>query len=597
MMKGQRFIVAGLLALLAGCSTIPERELENAFEYQRLKRNEIHEAKPIRSEYQKLASKAWTIMEQGGSAQYVSILELGDDALLARIHLIRAAKRSIDLQTYIWKDDPTSRYVFDELVKAAERGVLVRILIDAMIPPADAHTLARMARAHRNLEIALYKPLGEYSRVGKIGFWENIFFKTKHLNRRMHNKLLLADGTFGISGGRNYEGKYYDRDTAFLFRDRDVLVAGPAVMDMQESFELFWQDKYAVFLTQLLDVQAEFETLTNGDEPLLEESDRWAFEEIDRLANEYSIATHRKSLTIHEADRVDFIYDTPRKFKGNKERMDFDDHFAAILRTSQDRLVYQTPYLIYSREQRRAFKEIRKVNPKFRIIASSNSLATADHFAVYGVSFKHRKELYKKTGIDIYEAKPFPGDQAMYVYNYEGLIEQALEKAGITDRAEIAEIDRAGPVLCIHAKSFVLDGKVTLIGSHNFDPRSNKLNTECGVFIYDEEISEILEKKILKACEPRNAWTVSKGKHTPVISYFSGFIGAISTALPVFDIWPYRYTTNYELKEGYEVLEPRNPDFQWNYHDVGYFPEVDSSSKVIQTRLSKGFLGWSRPFM
>lgn len=597
MIKGLKFGFTGMLVLLAGCSTIPERELENAFEYQRLKRNEIHEAKAISSEYHERASKAWKIMEQGGTAEYVSMLELGDDALLARIHLIRAAKRSIDIQTFIWKDDPTSRFIFDELVKAAERGVLVRVLIDAMVTPADAHTLARMARAHRNLEIALFKPMSEYSTVGTVGFWENLIFKTRRLNRRMHNKLLLVDGRIGISGGRNYQGRYYDRDTAFLFRDRDVVVAGPAVMDMQDSFELFWQDKDAVFLTQLLDVQAEFATLTNGGEPLLEESDRWAFEEIDQLANEYSISKHRKTLTIYEADRVDFVYDTPRKFKNKKERMDFDDHFQAILSKSQDRLVYQTPYLIYSRDQRRAFKEIRKMNPKFRIIASSNSLASADHLQVYGISFKHRKELYKKAGIDIFEAKPFPADQARYVYNYEGLIEQALKQAGISNRDEIDEMDRAGPRLCIHAKSFVLDGKVTLIGSHNFDPRSAKLNTECGVFIYDEEIGAILEKKILNACEPQNAWTVSKGKHTPVISHFSGFIGTISTALPVFDVWPYRYTTNYKLKEGHEVLDPRDPDFQQNYHDVGYFPEVESSGKVVQTRLSKGFLGWSRPFM
>ncbi len=596
MVKGWTFGCAAVLALLAGCSTVPERELENAFIYQRLKRYDIEDIEPVRSEYLDLASKAWKTMEQGGEAEYVSILELGDDALLARIHLIRAARQSIDIQTFIWKDDPSSRFVFDELVRAAERGVLVRILIDAMVAPADAHTLARMARAHRNLEIALYKPLGEYTTVGKIGFWENIVFKTKHLNRRMHNKLLLIDGRVGISGGRNYEGKYFDRDPAFLFRDRDVLVAGPAVRDMQDSFELFWQDKYAVFLTQLLDVQAEFAALSNGGPPFLAEADRAAFAEIDRLAEAYSISSHRKSLTLHEADRVEFVYDTPRKFRGG-ERMDFDDYFEALLLESEDRLVYQTPYLIYSRDQRRAFKQIRKKKPKFRIIASSNSLASADHLPVYGVSFKHRKELYKKAGIDIYEARPFPGDQKNYVYNYDGLVDQAIGLAGITNRVDIPHIERAGPVLCIHAKSFVLDGKVTLIGSHNFDPRSANLNTECGVFIFDEEVSGILEKRILNACEPQNAWTVSKGRHTPVISHFSGFIGAISTALPVFDIWPYRYTTNYELKEGRNVLGPRDPAFEQHYNDVGYFPEVESSIKVIQARLAKGFLGWSRPFM
>jgi phosphatidylserine/phosphatidylglycerophosphate/cardiolipin synthase-like enzyme len=585
------------VACLAGCSSIPERELENAFRYQRMKRYDIEIAKPIPSEFQTLAAKARVDRTAGKTAEYVSILELGDDALLARIHLIRAATRSIDIQTFIWKDDSTSRFVFDELVRAAERGVLVRVLIDALNMPATPSVLARMARAHRNLEICLYKPLGEVSAVGRIGAWDNLIFKTRHMNRRMHNKLLLVDGQIGIAGGRNYEGKYYDRNPDFLFRDRDVVVAGPSVEDMQDSFELFWQDKNAVFLTQLLDVQREFELLDNGNEPFADPADAWMFAEIDSLANARSLSKVRPSIQIHEADEVQFVYDTPRKFKGSKERMDFDEWFALVLSSGQDRLVYQTPYLIYSRDQRRGINHIRSAHPEFRIIASSNSLAAADHLHVYALSFKHRKELYKKTGIDIYESKPYPGDQYDYVHGLDAIVDRSIELSGLDNREDIDQIERVGPLLCIHAKSFVLDGKVALIGSHNFDPRSSKLNTECGVFIYDEEVALELEQRILNACEPQNAWTVSKGPTTPVISRFSGFIGAISTALPIFDIWPYRYTTNFELKEDCKPLSPRDPAFQQNYVDVGYFPEVPETSTVIQTRLMKAFFGWARPLM
>ena len=511
--------------------------------------------------------------------------------------MIRSATRSIDVQTFIWADDPVSRFVFDELVKAAERGVLVRVLIDAVNKPGTPHQLAKMARAHRNLEICLYKPIKDHIEVGRIGVWESLIFKTKHVNRRMHNKLLLIDGRVGVAGGRNYQDKYYDRNPSFLFRDRDVVVAGPAVLDMQDSFELFWQDKSAVFLTQMSDVRAEFEKMTNECEPFLSPDNRWMFEEIDTLADSYALSKVRKTLRIYEADELQFVYDTPRKFNGNKELMDFDEWFEFLVLGSSDRLVIQTPYLIYSRGARKGFKEIRKNHPNYRIIASSNSLAAADHLAVYAISFKHRKELYKKTGIDIYESKPYPADQADYVYNLDGLVDLAVKNAGLENRDDIANIQRAGPRLCIHAKSLVLDGKIALIGSHNFDPRSSKLNTECGVFIYDEEIALELESRILTACKPRNAWTVSKGPTTPIISRFSGFIGAISTALPIFDVWPYRYTTNYELNEGSEFLSPRDPNFQKNYTDVGYFPEVPETSRVIQTRLMKGFFGWARPLM
>jgi len=598
MFRINKWVAVGLTGLLAGCASVPERQLENAFKYQRLKRSDRIMTEPVDSIYQELADKALQIHKEGGSEEYVSLLEIGDDALLARVHLIRSARQSIDVQTFIWKDDPTSRFLFDELVKAAERGVLVRILIDALNTPGSPEQLGRMARAHRNIEIALYKPLSEKVEVGTIGFWDNLIFKARHMNRRMHNKLLLVDGRIGIAGGRNYEGKYYDRSTSFLFRDRDVIVAGPSVMDMEDSFELFWQDKSAVFLTQLKDVQAAFDRLTDGDEPFSDPQDAWMFEEIDTLANERDLSSVRTTIKIYEADDVQFVYDTPRKFKGSGEHMEFSDWFERVLDSASDRLVYQTPYLIYNRNIRKAFNELHRRNPKFRIIASSNSLAAADHLHVYALSFKHRKELYKNSGIDIYESKPYPGDQDQYIHDLASLVDRAIDESGITDRSQIEDISRAGPRLCIHAKSFALDGRIAMIGSHNFDPRSAKLNTECGVFISDAEVASALEASILNACDPQNAWTVSRAPgDRPVISYFSGLIGAVSSALPVFDVWPYRYTTNYALKEGCEPLSPRDPDFQERYTDVGYFPEVPDSSVVIQTRLMKAFGGWARPMM
>lgn len=585
-------------ALLAGCAGIPERELENAFKYQRLKRNELSAAAPIDSVYRDLAATAEKEHEQGGTAEYVSLLELGDDALLARVHLIRSARRSIDVQTFIWKQDPTSRFIFDELVKAAERGVYIRVLIDALNMPGTPEELARMAHAHRNLEIALYKPLSDLAEPGPFGFWDNVLFKTRDMNRRMHNKLLLVDGRIGIAGGRNYEGKYYDRDTEFLFRDRDVIVAGPAVLDMQDSFELFWQDKNSVFVTQLTDVQVGFEKLGRDDGAVFADpADAWMFEEIDRLADSRDLSAVRSSIRIYEADQVRFIYDTPRKFKGSKERMDFDEWFEAVLEGIEESLVVQTPYLIYNRKIRNALKAIHEAKPGFRIIASSNSLAAADHLHVYALSFKHRKELYKQSGIDIYESKPYPADRVRYIVGYEELVKQALQEQGIENPTEEDLQSQAGPRLCIHAKSFVADHRLALVGSHNFDPRSNKLNTECGVFIMDDEIAAVLEASILNACEPGNAWTVSKAPTVPVISHFSGFLGAISSALPFFDVWPYRYTTNYELKEGYKPLPPRDPNFQDHYIDVGYFPEVPDTATVIHTRLMKAFGGWARPLM
>jgi phosphatidylserine/phosphatidylglycerophosphate/cardiolipin synthase-like enzyme len=150
--------------------------------------------------------------------------------------------------------------------------------------------------------------------------------------------------------------------------------------------------------------------------------------------------------------------------------------------------------------------------------------------------------------------------------------------------------------MCIHIKSFTVDGRIAQIGSHNFDPRSSKLNTENAVIIYDEEFASFLEGRMLRDSEDQNAWMVGKREHTGW-SNLNRFFGSIFAYIPFLDIWPYRYATNYELIEGKDPMTAREPDFRSHYKDVGQFPDVDSSASKIQARMMKGFFGWLRPLM
>ena len=143
-----------------------------------------------------------------------------------------------------------------------------------------------------------------------------------------------------------------------------------------------------------------------------------------------------------------------------------------------------------------------------------------------------------------------------------------------------------------------VDGRDAFIGSYNFDPRSAKLNTECGVVITDEAFTTLVEDTIRNMVAPGNSWVVGKRyEKEGLLSRFSGVIGSISTALPIFDIWPYRYTTVYDLRDGMDPVLSRDPGFYQRYRDVGQFPEVDSIGTDIQTRLFKAFGGWANPLM
>jgi cardiolipin synthase C len=142
----------------------------------------------------------------------------------------------------------------------------------------------------------------------------------------------------------------------------------------------------------------------------------------------------------------------------------------------------------------------------------------------------------------------------------------------------------------LHAKSLVIDDSFAMVGSHNFDPRSDHYNTEAGVIVYDQRFASELRASILRATEATNAWVIAPRKPTiPVLGQISQMIGDISAKLPFFDLWPFRYATSYELKPNCPPMQPDNPDFSRCYTAVGDFPDVAISPKLLYTRLITAF--------
>src|SRR5690606_36450152 len=72
------------------------------------------------------------------------ILDYGQDALLARLSLVRSAQRSIEVQTYIFDEDDAGHLFLDELLAAARRGVRVRVLVDQLSALREVETLAAL---------------------------------------------------------------------------------------------------------------------------------------------------------------------------------------------------------------------------------------------------------------------------------------------------------------------------------------------------------------------------------------------------------------------------------------------------------------------
>ncbi len=155
------------------------------------------------------------------------ILPDGVDALNMRLTLIREAKRSLDVQYYIWHQDKSGRLILSALLDAAERGVKVRLLLDDM-NLAEDRDLFRDLDRHPQVEIRLFNPL-KYDGKGlsKIARSVELMVDFKDKNRRMHNKMLLADESMAVMGGRNIGDEYFDLAVDKSFRDLDIYTEGP----------------------------------------------------------------------------------------------------------------------------------------------------------------------------------------------------------------------------------------------------------------------------------------------------------------------------------------------------------------------------------
>jgi cardiolipin synthase C len=545
----------------------------------------------------------------------VALLGDSEPAMVARLNLIRAARRSIDVQTYIWDDDDAGQLVLDELVQAARRGVQVRILADQLSSFGDAALLARLARISPNLQVRLYNPTFQEAHTSPVEWAAGIaccFFK---FNQRMHNKVLVVDGTAGITGGRNYQDRYFDWDDDFDYVDRDVLVGGPAARAMAESFALFWRHKRAVPLTHLRDVNHYL--LAHPEAPdwpaphyahpqrvyrVQQEADDDAWVRMHILA--HSLQTHY----------VEFFSDLPAKTDQPLKRhaREFTAHVMQMVGEAQREVVLQTPYLVMSKRARRIFERLHQATPAPRIVVSTNSLASTDAFAVYALSYKHRKRYLKDYGFEIYELKPHAADAA--ADNASASLEWIgdgrhargdaprnparhyvdteshglLGSHGSSQRP--APLVSAGRRFGLHAKSIVVDDRFAMVGSHNFDPRSDHYNTEAGVIVYDQRFAEQVRSAILRETAPQNAWVVAPRRPVvPLLSKLNEAMGDLSESLPLFDFWPYRYATSYQLKAGCTPMRPSDPGFFSCYQPVGDFPDVALSAKLVYTRLITAF--------
>jgi len=550
------------------------------------------------------------------------ILDGGPDALLARIHLIRAARRSIDLQTYIFDEDDSAQLVLDELQAAAFRGVRVRLLIDQLSALEKVSTLAAFAAVHANFELRVYNPVLDRGRLSTPMYAVAAACCWGKLNRRMHNKLLLVDGMLGITGGRNYQDDYYDWNAAYNFRDRDLLLAGPVAADMGANFEAFWQSPLSVPAERLGDVARYLRT--RGVPPLPHQPYRKP-ERVQALLAQVEDPDLVRARFVDAAlavQGVQFIGDLPDKHAGAAGgAAPAGDTLQQLIASAQAEVLLQTPYLVLSKPAQQVFRALHRQPAPPRVRVSTNSLASTDAFIAYAISHKYKRRYLRDFGFEIHEFKPFPAAvpfdagpvgadlgappaiaASAPTRRARQLAERGLAREPVSEAGRSSpfaspgglpvRLQRAGMRMGLHAKSLVLDERVGVVGTHNFDPRGDNLNTESAVVIADPAFARQLAASIRGDMAPANAWTIGRRDSSPILPGIEFTLARVSERMPIFDLWPVKYATSYQFQAGPDCPSPSSPfapDFRRCHEPVGDFPEVDIGLKWLGVRVFTAF--------
>jgi len=423
----------------------------------------------------------------------VYVLEDGAGSMVARAWLSEYAEKSIDIQYFIFSLDNIGLIACDYLVRAADRGVKVRILVDDIMVDAGIDEILTLD-SHDNISIKIYNP--------GVNLGKNIYSKIKKFttdfrsaNQRMHNKTFIVDGKITITGGRNIADEYFDYDHEYNFRDRDVFLIGKATETAALSFNDFWTNSLSVPITELSEKLIEStyaeDTFDKLHEYACNPENFWPQVRV-RLENlPTAFRRIKNNGELVWVDDVYFISDQPGKNDGTSGLGGggvSTDALIKKVKNAKYSIDIQTPYLITTELSQNLFREAVNRGVKVRIL--TNSLASTDNTEAFSAYQSSRIKLLE-TGVKVFEFRPDAAERTRMM----------------TD--ELHETLDHIPIFGLHAKSMVIDGKITVIGTFNLDPRSANLNTECVTIIHSEKISGGVLKGMENEFEPENSWEIT----------------------------------------------------------------------------------------
>jgi len=464
-----RFVLIGVLVVsAAACASIP-------------------------SDFEQVPSRTWQHPEDTRLGRFfadyapddpdltgVYLLDDPRQAFRARFMSAALAEKTLDLQYYLWKGDLTGQLLLYRALEAADRGVQVRILIDD-IYHAGRDEVYQVLDTHPNLQIRVFNPMGSRG-VGRL---PNLAYHKGTLDHRMHNKIWLVDGAVAVLGGRNIGDDYFGVDPDLNFRDLDVLAIGRAARHAGTAFDTYWNSPRAVPITVLRDDPVgadELAALRREIEASLDSLDVLPYAvPIEFDATRDQLAELAERLIWAEAE---IIVDSLERFQGGSESA-FVELARRLASSVEGDVLIFTAYLIPGDDGIRMFDELTDRGVRVRLL--TNSMQSNNHRAVHAHYIRHRDDLLE-AGVELYELR---ADSAL-IEHFEQFDDRIAES-------------HSG----LHAKAFVVDGRLSMIGSFNMDPRSRVWNSEIGLLVDSEAFAATVLEAMERELSPENSYRVT----------------------------------------------------------------------------------------
>ena len=417
----------------------------------------------------------WEALDETAPPAWHVLLNDGGTALEWRLRAIDSATDSIDFQTFLWHFDRAGAAVLDRVVRAADRGVTVRILVDDTFLVHEDRLLLALAE-HPNIEYRVFNPFKR--RAGGLATRQLLnLAEFGRLDHRMHNKSMVVDNRVAIVGGRNIADEYFGFDETANFRDLELLLGGTIVPQISAAFDAYWNDRWSFPIEALAHAPASYVELEAARDvasiPVLP-------------ARESSAGRQAEWLELVESadggETVLYVDEPPAENPKNREEapVQVANELVELFDNATTEIVIVSAYLIPTPHLEGAVA--RALNRGVRVRILTNSIRSNNHLTAHSAYRNHINTLLGY-GAELHEVRIDARDRARYM---------------------VSPVGRK--MLALHAKALIIDNDKVFVGSANLDPRSLRINTEMGLLVTSEPFNASVRAALEGDFSPANAW-------------------------------------------------------------------------------------------